>query len=210
MKKYLIAALFAGFATAALAEQPRALVMDLSGKVEPAISAFDEINDGALIKLDPDAKISLTFYPTCENLTIKGGSIKIAGKKLSVTGGKIVSKAKGECPGNVALAPADLINASIITRSIRPRPWISPDPSTILAVGAGTGEYTKFSVYSKGEGVIVEAVMKNHKAVWPDGAPKLKPGKMYLFVLTGPDKQMHQARVMVDEKAPRILVLRQK
>ena len=197
-------------ASTAVAEQPRALVMDLTGKAEPAISAFDELNEGALIKLAGDAQISLTFYPTCEDVTVKGGSIKISGNKLAVTGGKVISKAKGECPGNVALAPADLINASIITRTVKPRPWISPSPAAVVAVGAGTGEYNRFAVYAKGEGVIVNTDMKDHKAIWPKGAPKLKAGKMYLFVLTGPEQQMHQARVRVEEKAPRVLVLRQK
>ena len=209
MKRYLVAAIFAAASSYALADQPRALVMDMIGESEPEISAFDELNDGASIKLVGEAEISLTFYPTCEDVTVRGGTLRIDNDKLALAGGKIISRVKGECPGYVKLSPSDIINASIVTRSVKPKPWISPDPAAVLAIGEGTGTYDYFAVYSA-DGMILETTMENHKAIWPAGTPSLEAGKLYLFVLTGPEQQMHQARVLIDEKAPRVIVLRQK
>ena len=189
------------------AGEPRALVMDVIGASEPEIMAFDELGDGSSVTLEAEAELSMTFYPTCEDLTIRGGTVKIAAGKLDIAGGEIVSRAKGECPGHVKLSPSDVINASIVTRSVKPRPWINPQPLMIGLVGANARNYEKIGVYAK-DGVIFEAPLDGRSVVWPAETAPLELGKQYLVVLTGTDIQMFAARVLPDKDAPRVTVFR--
>ena len=189
------------------AGEPRALVMDVTGFSEPEIMAFDELGDGTSVTLEAKAELSLTFYPTCEDLTIRGGTVKIAAGKLDIAGGEIVSRAKGECPGHVKLSPSDVINASIVTRSVKPRPWINPQPLMIGLVGPGAKNYEKIGVYAK-DGVVFEAPLDGRGIVWPAETAPLELGKQYLVVLTGAETQMFAARVLPDEDAPRVTVFR--
>ena len=187
--------------------EPRALVMDIAGFSDPAIEAFDELNDGAEVKLEAKAEIAMTFYPTCEDLTIRGGTLSIAEGKLAIKDGTIVSRAKGECPGHVKLSPADVVNASIVTRTIKQRPWINTDPLMIGLAGSKAGAYEKIGVYAT-DGTVFEAPLTGRGVVWPEGAGKLKPGEQYTIVLTGKDIQTFAAKVIPDEKAPRVTVFR--
>ena len=86
--------------------EPRALITDVLGYSEPQIESFDELGDGASVLLEAKAELSVLFYPTCEDLMIRGGRIEIAGDKLTIKDGELVSREKGECPGDVALSPA--------------------------------------------------------------------------------------------------------
>ncbi len=187
--------------------EPRALIMDIAGFSDPAIEAFDELNDGAEVKLEAKAELAMTFYPTCEDLTIRGGTFKISDGKLAIKDGEVLTRTKGECPGHVKLSPADVVNASIVTRTITPRPWISTDPLMIGLAGSKAGKYENIGVYST-DGKIFEAPLTGRGVVWPEGAAKLVPGEQYTIVLTGKDIQTFAARVSPDEKAPRVTVFR--
>lgn len=187
--------------------EPRALIMDILGFSEPNIDAFDELGDGASILLEAKAELAMTFYPTCEDLTIRGGKITIAGDKLTLTNGKLVAREKGECPGNVKLSPADVVNASVVTRSIKTKPVISTTPKVIGVAGPGAAKYTKIGVYGP-DGVVFEAPLKTRGVAWPKDAGALDPTKHYTIVLTGPDAQMFAARVVPVEGASNITMFR--
>ena len=59
-----------------------------------------ELGDGASVLLEAKAELSVLFYPTCEDLMIRGGRIEIAGDKLTI--GDIASsqfELYGDLPG---------------------------------------------------------------------------------------------------------------
>ena len=189
------------------AGEPRALILDILGFSEPKIDSFDELNDGANILLEAKAEIALTYYPTCEDLTIRGGRITISGEKMTLDNGELVSRTKGVCPGNVKLSPADVVNASVVTRSIRTKPIISTAPKRIGIAGPGAAKYTNIGVYGP-DGAVFEAKLEGRGAAWPKDAGTLEPGKQYTIVLTGPEVQMFAARVVPDETASPVTVFR--
>lgn len=187
--------------------EPRALIMDILGFSEPRIDAFDELGDGASILLEETAELAMTFYPTCEDLKIRGGKITISGDKLTLVNGKLVAREKGECPGNVKLSPADVVNASVVTRSIKTKPIISTTPKFIAIAGPGASKYNKIGVYGP-DGVVFEAELKTRGVAWPEDAGELKAGLQYTIALTGPDTQMFAARVVPIEGVSNITMFR--
>lgn len=187
--------------------EPRALIVDVLGFTEPQIDAFDELNDGASILLAADAELALTYYPTCEDLTIRGGRISISGDKMTLDEGELVSRSEGQCPGAVKMSPADVVNASVVTRSVAAKPIISTLPRVIGITGPDAGSYTKISVYGP-DGIVFEAAVEGRGAKWPQDIDALDTAKQYTIVLTGPEMQMFAARVTPEEGASPVTVFR--
>lgn len=187
--------------------EPRALIIDIIGFTEPQIDPFDELNDGASILLEATAEMAMTYYPTCEDIKIRGGRISIKGERMTLENSEVVGRTKGQCPGNVDLSPADLVNASVVTRTAVSKPTISTTPKLIGVVGKGAAKYTTISVYGP-DGPVFEAPLKGRGAAWPEDAGELDPGKQYTIVLTGPEVQMFAARVKPDGEASPVTVFR--
>lgn len=191
------------------AGEPRALVMDVVGETSPDVFAFDEIDAGTTITLVGDAEISMTFYPTCEDVTIRGGSIKVHDEAMMVEDpGIVVNYTKGECPGAVKLVESDIINAAIITRSatithqkiaLRPR---------IAVIGPDTDGYDRVAIHGS-DGIVASMRLDGNAAVWPDGQRGLKAGGRYLVAVTGTDVPIRIAKVVAEAEAPALLLLRQ-
>lgn len=194
---------------AAQAGEPRALVLDVTGKIEPETLAFDELAAGALIELAPGAEISLTFYPTCEDLTVRGGSITVKDRSMLVgDNGEVVAYTKSECPGTVTLAVSDTVLPAIVTRSIRPD-LTALDPDTVIAVsGPDADLYTRVAIHGS-DGEIGSAPIIGRRAAWADGMPALVPARQYRIVVSGPGAQMRAASVVAATDGPAILLLRQ-
>lgn len=189
------------------AGEARALVLDITGPSVPGIEAFDELADGASIVLDPKTEMTLTYYPTCEDLTIRGGHIRIAGERMMLDKGELIARSKGDCPGSVKLSAVQVVNASVVTRAVRKGPAISTTPKMIGVAGPGAAKYTKIGVYGAG-GKVFEANMAGRGAAWPDGTPALAAGAIYTVVFTGPDAQKYAARVIPNKTASRVTVFR--
>lgn len=207
MLRIVSAVVGAVMATGAVAAEPRALVMDIIGDTNPMIDAFDELDAGARIALVGDAEITLTFYPTCEDVTVRGGTVTITDTQMTVDQGEIVSSEGAECPSDVKLAPSDVINAAIITRAARPMPKIALRP-VVSVIGADADGYTRMVVHTV-DGRVGEVSMDDGKAVWPESVAALSAGSEYLVVLMGNGVQMRVAKVMAEADAPRVTVLRQ-
>ena len=189
--------------------EPRALIIDILGLSEPAIDAFDELNDGASILLGDEAELVLTYYPTCEDLTIRGGRISIEGERMTLDDGKLVARETGHCPGDVRLSPADIVNASVLLRSIRRRPLISTTPKLIGVTGPGSENYSKIAFYGP-EGLLFEADLDGRRVPWPEQAGDLAADQIHTVVLSGADVQTFAARVRAVEDASPVTVFRLK
>ncbi|MEM1161815.1 MAG: hypothetical protein AAGJ28_12845 [Pseudomonadota bacterium] len=209
MLKYLITATAIAFGAQAAADSPKALIIDIIGSVEPAVEAFDEIPAGQTLTLAPGSEISLTFYPTCEDVSIRGGTLSIGDDSMTIDDdGEVTAYTKGECPGNVELKASDLINAAIITRSNDSRPAISLRPTSAV-IGRDISRFNAVAIYNIDNTLVQEVPLNGRKAIWPADVAPLTDGSEYLLVVKGTDVQMQQAKILAVADAPQVIILRQ-
>lgn len=195
------------FSTSVLADEPKALVIDVLGTTSPQVEAFEEIGAGTVIQLSGGSELTLSYYATCDEITFRNGTVTIENDRLLMDGGEIISRVAGDCPEQVALAAADVTNAAIITRAVINRPRVSLKPSVGIA-GTDAGNFTTLRVQSA-KGTIITLPVNGRRVVWPAEAPSLTSGMEYVFVLSGPDLQTRAAKVVADSDVTGLTVLRQ-
>ncbi len=206
----LLAVLMASTMPAHADPHARALITDVIGDTTPEVYAFDEVPAGTVIDLGSNSEIRLTFYPTCDDVVIRGGKIEIYDEYMNIEGnGELLDHVQGECPSAVKLAESDIINAAVISRSIGVsiNPRVNSRP-TFGVTGPNATNYDTLLVRD-GKKNLAKIVLNGRKAVWPADAPNLKEGRSYSVALIGPNVKPHVAKVVASETAPEILVLRQ-
>lgn len=92
-----ILALAAGAAPAAQADQPVALVEDVTGPA-PGIEPMDYLSAGHIVRLGPGSVLVLGYFKSCLRETITGGEVTVGDSQSAVSGGKVV-RSKVECDG---------------------------------------------------------------------------------------------------------------
>jgi len=92
-----IVALAAFAASAARAEQPVALVEDVTGPA-PGIEPMDYLSSGHIVRLGKDSVLVLGYLKSCLRETITGGEVTVGENQSAVSGGKVVRR-KVECDG---------------------------------------------------------------------------------------------------------------
>ncbi len=194
-------------AFAAAAEDPSAVILDVQGETTPSIEAFDELSAGTFITLGADSVVQLGHYASCAEVTVTGGTISVEAERVMFDGNKSVTQDGETCVSNVTLAAADLVSASIVTRSvIAGEPQIAPRPSVAVGGPDGPG-YTMLTVMVGSEKVL-SAPIVNRRAIVPTDAAPLEPGKKVTLIIDGPHVQQHAARAVVAEDAAGWVVLR--
>ncbi|MEL7469161.1 MAG: hypothetical protein AAFN27_11950 [Pseudomonadota bacterium] len=191
------------------AADPRALVTDVIGNTIPEIFAFDEIDAGTTIVLDDSAELRLTFYPTCEDITVRGGEVAIFDAHMTIEGdGELLEYIEGECPTAVKLTESDIINAAVISRAQNAQkdPEISPRP--VIGVGGAGSQRFHTIIVTGGRGVRIEMPIVLRKGIWPADAEPLQHGKKYGIAIVGDDIKPRVAKVIANSDAPELLVLR--
>lgn len=202
--------IFASSASAWADGQMRALVTNVTGDVSPEIYPFDEVSVGTVIDLGAGSELSLTFYPNCSDVTLRGGKVTIGDDTISTSDGtEVLSQTKGDCPGAVKLAESDIINAAVISRSrgksLTPR--LNPRPVFGVS-GDNAASYDRILIRD-GRRTLAEVSLAGRTGEWPADAPTLEDGRTYALALVGPDVKPHVAKVVVSADAPELLVLRQ-
>lgn len=194
-------------AFAASAEEPSVVILDVQGGTTPEIEAFDELPAGITLTLDAGSIVQLGHYATCAEVTVVGGTISIEPERVMFDGNESVTKDGETCVSNVALAEADIVSASIVTRSINlAGPTIAPMPSVAVG-GPDGGGYTTLTVLMEGEKAYTAPIV-NRRAVVPADAKPLLPGRKVTLIISGPNVQQHAARATVSEDAAGWVVLR--
>ena len=202
--------IFASSASALADSEMRALVTDVTGDVSPEIYPFDEVPAGTVIDLGASGELSLTFYPNCSDVTLRGGKVTIGDDTISTSDGtEMLSQTEGDCPGAVKLAESDIINAAVISRSrgnsLRPR--VNPRPVFGVS-GANAASYDRVLIRD-GRRTLAEVSLTGRTGEWPADAPALEDGRTYAVALIGPDVKPYIAKIVASADAPELLVLRQ-
>lgn len=179
----------------AMAAEPAALVLDVSGMVQPEVALYDEVVDGTVLELGDDAHLTLSHYGQCEEVAITGGTVSIGSQDLGLEGSQVESRTRVQCPDSITMSAADLINMSVTLRSAKQARVMAPTPDFVVA-GKWGRQFDRLDVHGKGGRMATMSVVAG-RASWPDDAQPLAIGETYVVVLNGPGAQQHAARIEV-------------
>jgi hypothetical protein len=191
---------------AALAAEPAALVLDVSGMIEPEVALYDEVADGTVLQLGDDAHLTLSHYGICEEVAITGGTVSIGLENLDLEGSQVESRTRVQCPDSITMSAADLINMSVTLRSARTARVMAPTPDFVIA-GKWGRQFDRLDVHGKGGRMATMSVVAG-RASWPADAQPLAIGESYVVVLNGPGAQQHAARIEVTGEPQGMTVLK--
>lgn len=191
---------------AATAAEPVALVLDISGSVQPEVALYDEVVDGTVLQLGDNAHLTLSHYGICEEVAIIGGTVSIGSQNLDLDGSQIESRTRVQCPDTIVMSAADLINMSVTLRSARQARVMAPTPDFVLA-GRWGRQFDRLDVHGK-SGRMATMPVADGRASWPDDARPLAIGETYVVVLNGPGAQQHAARIEVTGEPQGMTVLK--
>jgi hypothetical protein len=194
------------FPAAAVAAEPVALVLDVSGAVQPEVALYDELADGTVLKLDSGAHLTLSHYGICEEVAITGGTVSIGSQNLDLEGSQVESRTRVQCPDTITMSAADLVNMSVTLRSAKPTRVMAPTPDFVVA-GRWGRQFDRLDVHGK-DGRMATMSLVGGRAAWPEDAQPLAIGETYVVVLNGPGAQQHAARIEVTGEPQGMTVLK--
>lgn len=207
MRIHMKGALFAAFFPfAAMAADPAALVLDVSGHVDPEIGLFDEVADGTVLVLGDDAHLTLSHYGICEEVAIVGGTVSVSKNDLDLQGSQVESRTPVQCPDTIVMSAADLVNMSVTLRSAKQARVMAPTPDFVLA-GKWGKQFDRLDVHSK-SGRKATMSVDDGRASWPGDAAPLTIGETYVVILNGPGAQQYAARIEVTGEPQGMTVLK--
>ena len=191
---------------AAIAAEPAALVLDVSGTIQPEVALYDEVVDGTVLQLGNNAHLTLSHYGICEEVAITGGTVSIGLENLDLEGSQVESRTRVQCPDSITMSAADLVNMSVTLRSARKTRVMAPTPDFVIA-GKWGRQFDRLDVHGKGGRMATMSVVDG-RASWPADAQPLAIGETYVVVLNGPGAQQHAARIEVTGEPQGMTVLK--
>lgn len=124
----LAAVVVAVSATAARAQDPVAIVEDVTG-AQATVQFMDYVSTGTVIKLGTTDNLVLGYMRSCWRETIKGGVVTVGAEQSVVVGGE-VKRQKVECDGGrMRLSPAQAGQAGVMVFRGAPKPAQAAAPA---------------------------------------------------------------------------------
>jgi hypothetical protein len=177
-------AIFAlSFAGRSVAKEPVALATSVTGKVQPPIEAFSELQSDTKLQLDPNAEVEFVHYPSCQTILVKGGRLSFTTERFFLKGGLILSTKRAKCPKTVVLAGASQIGGLVLRGGLGGGDLRVGTNPTFVLVGKDTEAVEKISVSQDGK-IIAEASNPGRAFDWPKDAPPLQRGQFYTVSVT--------------------------
>jgi hypothetical protein len=173
---------FLALSAPVLAANPVALATSVTGKTDPAVEMFTELDLRAKIVLDPGAEIEFLHYASYQTVVVRGGTLTFTAQCFLLRRGKIVTAKRAKFPKTVALTGASQIGGIVLrggagNKKLR----VATAPSFIL-VGKAALDVESIRISRDGRG-IVEAANPGRAFHWPADAPRLEKGRAYLVTL---------------------------
>lgn len=153
------------------AAEPVALVLELDGAMEPQVEPFSELAPGDTIELSDGATLAFLHYPSCAEVTVRGGRLVLSEQRYTLQRGKIVSVDRARCPKTVVLSENRQVGGVLLRSG--GSPTLSTRPEFVIA-GQGIGEVARVRVRD-GDTVIAEAPLSGKWFEWPKDASELIP-----------------------------------
>lgn len=159
-----------------------ALAVEVTGKTDPAIEPFTELESGTSIQLDANTKIEFLHYNSCQTIVVHGGRITFTEQQYLVRGGELVSAERTKCP-EVAAAGTQGGIGGVLMRSGGAGLKLRPQPRFAF-VGQSRAGYDRLRVL-KGGTVLLESALADNQFAWPAAEAPLAVGKDYALELSG-------------------------
>lgn len=189
----------------ALAGPPAALIIDVTGSVSPEIEAFDEVEAGTELTLSGGAELTLSHYGTCDEVSVRGGSIEVGTLDLGLARTTVVSRSRADCSEPVSLSETDTASASVIMRNFEQLPKVPLSPAIVIS-GKKRAGFDAMAIL-RGDKQIATLTVAQGKVAWPTDGLYLSNGTKYVLVLTGRSGE-HRATVVADRERSGRVVLR--
>ena len=169
-----------GVQTGAAQADPVALALDIDGDSDPVIESFTELEAGNSIALGKQTRIEFLHYSTCQTIVVIGGRITFTEQQFLVQRGEIVDVQRSSCP-KIATLKRDTTIGGVLLRSgdgdggvrLKSRPRFA-------FVGARRDDFERLRIL-KGETVVQEAAIVDHRYNWPEAEDALVPAKDYVL-----------------------------
>ncbi len=209
MRSLLATLLVVGPAVGAARPQPPvALVIEVTGTVEPALEPYSEVANKDNFKLAGGAKVTFLHYATCQEVVVSGGRITFTAEAFRVEGGDITNSSRVDCPRSVTIQP-DARAGGVLVRGLRASAVVTLNPRPVFVLaGTKATNFTRIRIL-KDKRTIFEGKLEGRRFAWPAGEPPLAPGKGYaLDLLTaGSGKPRTIAVEVVDQRGQSPLTL---
>lgn len=169
-----------GQGQAALAE-PVALILELDGDTEPAVEAFGELAAGDTVRLSDEGTMLFLHYPSCAEVTVKGGRLVMSAERYTLQGGRIVGVDRARCPKTVVLSQSGATGGVVIRSGGGKDPKLGSRPEFVLA-GLKTDNVAKVRI-RRGDQRIADVALQSNNFMWPKSQADLPDGKGYVAEL---------------------------
>lgn len=193
---------------AARPQPPVALVIEVTGTIEPALEPYSEVANKDNFKLAGGATVTFLHYATCQEVVVNGGRITFTVGAFRVEGGDITNSSRVDCPRSVTIQP-DARAGAVLLRGLRASAVVKLNPRpTFVLVGAKASNFVRIRIL-KDKRTFFEGKLEGRRFAWPVGAPPLAPSKGYaLDLLTaGSSKPRTVAVEVVDQRGQSPLTL---
>ena len=172
---------------AAAEEPPAAMVMAISGKTVPPVSAMSEIASGAKVQLDPGTELTVLDYARCKMVTISGGSLTVTRFDFTADG-KIVGEVDAPCPRfhQLSAGGGGAVAGGVVMRGGLGSVQRWPLEREIVLAGGGADTLKAAAIYANGhlDTPLVQLAVAGNRARLPEQAPPLVVNEHYLLRLT--------------------------
>jgi hypothetical protein len=169
----LIASAVAAFLAVSLpaAAEVSGLVLEVSGKTDPQLAPYSELQTNATVKLAPDATIKVVHYKSCRTLAVSGGTIEAGPDDFKLADGKIVSNVLGHCPPRMGTKTGSGLGG-IVMRGGEPEALPVIPGQIFVFTGDGAGAVQKVSLMRDNKTLSSWKPDGTHSWHLPDGVLK--------------------------------------
>ena len=172
------------------------------------VKAFEQVMIGQTIPLGSSGHLRISYYASCLQETIDGGTVTIGSFSSRVSGGKIVTTTdtKSCHPTQLATTASTSEAGAAIERVVAfdPRDWteatVSIDRPLFQPAGSPTGpvRLRLLMLDDPQPKLVWEGAVKSVPAAYPSNAPKLQEGLPYKAELMGADGTIYTATFSID------------
>ncbi len=182
-------ALAAVVASRALAEEPAALVLSVSGFTTPEVAPYSEIPDGQTLTLRAGARLTFLHYRACTRVTINGGTVTVSANGYYLGGGAYQSRDKVPCPVMLAVVPG-MDAPMTLQRGDAHDSMLTLAPGAAFVLLAERGKGFRAARVIANGAPVREIALNGKNFRWSDATAAMAPGSLSTleFLPTGGGK----------------------
>lgn len=181
--------------TAAGKTAPVALVMQVSGTIDPPLARHREVGEGAKITVGPKSTIALLHYNSCSIVTLNGGTATVTTDAVVAPAANIESTKPGPCPRvhKIALDGRAATGGVSVSRAVGTAPGqdaplnFAANGTVVLSGAAASRAQTYDLVDGFGRDVTKGAPVKDGTFTLDGSAKGYGPYKLRIYFAKAPE-----------------------